>query len=145
MSESTSSSKSTPTKSTVSDLALASPPQPTPPSFRGREFPTTFRIRKRETAALVSIEDLQDHLQLLGAFHQLRRTVQEGTSQGVDGGVAERLTPAARWSVFVTGAVHRFQLYIFRCVDPSWRAGVRPELPPLDCLLVWHAYALNPR
>ncbi|KAL8283803.1 hypothetical protein RQP46_005235 [Phenoliferia psychrophenolica] len=109
-----------------------------PPGFS--TFPSTFTINNRQTPALVSTSSLKDHLRLLGAFHDLRKAVESSTAgEGITAG----LEPAARWGVFLAIAVHRFELFIEKCVVP--KAGTWPELPPLDVCLVWHAYALNPR
>ncbi|KAK4695148.1 hypothetical protein P7C70_g8608, partial [Phenoliferia sp. Uapishka_3] len=105
-----------------------------PPSFSS--FPTTFRINGKQTSSLVSIDQIKQHLHLLGAFAQLRQVVEAGSE-----GITARLDPAARWSVFVSIAVHRFETYIEKCIT----GGCRPDIPPLDVALVWHSYALNPR
>ena len=49
------------------------------------------------------------------------------------------------WSWFVGLAVERFQRWV-ETLKPheDWESWLREELPPLDVLMVWHAYTLNP-
>ncbi|EJU00850.1 hypothetical protein DACRYDRAFT_40927, partial [Dacryopinax primogenitus] len=94
----------------------------------------------RKTAPLVRVEHLQAHLTLLHVFHSLKSTV---SATG-----APDLTPEERWVTFVHRAVARFFTWGERVV--SWRGPeVQPlkalEIPPIDVLMVWHAYLLNPR
>ena len=94
------------------------------------------------------------------------------TKSGEDGEAKMRArVREKRWQVYVTVAVYRFEKWIEFCVVPmlqgttqgplrrerpvSSNAGLRrspigslvieKNLPPLDVLMVWHAYLLNPR
>lgn len=72
-----------------------------------------------------------------------------------------------RWAIYVTNAVNRFQTYWQKCIQPDatmikqgdldekWFVEISEQrvplsvskdaLPPLDLIMVWHAYMLNPR
>lgn len=132
----TDASESAPAYALESSAVL--PPSDTeaaPPHFS--LFPTSFTIAGMQVSALVQTSDLKLHLCLLGAFHDLRKRVESGSE-----GITSELEPAARWSVFISIAVYRFEQYLASCVQDS---GNTLEMPPLDVALVWHSYALNPR
>ncbi|CAG7852909.1 SubName: Full=Uncharacterized protein {ECO:0000313/EMBL:CCA76091.1} [Serendipita indica DSM 11827] len=104
------------------------------------ELPPAFPIGFRQTAPLVNVTELQAHLRLLGAISRLKFDVQSQRS-----GIAARGTKDMAWVVFVNRAVFRF----FTWVSASWQRS-RPGfdetmIPPLDVLMVWHTYLLNPR
>lgn len=124
--------------------------------------------RQSVTEPFVGIDQLKAHLALLRAFKQLKVAVEEG--EGIrlpprirDIQAAEGAQSALRWSYIVSLAVERYVSVILQflyCVvnHPHrfhrWlKGGVRvksmdhwisDELPPLDVLMVWHAYMLNP-
>ncbi|KAF8317035.1 uncharacterized protein EI90DRAFT_2943755 [Cantharellus anzutake] len=103
------------------------PPPPYPTSL-----PDKFPIGKQYTSPLVNVADLQDHLRLLGAFDLLQNLVRSANPSDSDDA----------WIVYLARAVYRFEKWIL--ANPSDRSG--PEtLPPLDVLMVWHSYCLNPR
>lgn len=132
----TDASESAPAYALESSAVL--PPSDTeaaPPYFS--LFPTSFTIAGMQVSALVQTSDLKLHLRLLGAFHDLRKRVESWSE-----GITSELEPAARWSVFISIAVYRFEQYLASCVQDS---GNTLEMPPLDVALVWHSYALNPR
>ncbi|KAF2267846.1 hypothetical protein CC78DRAFT_511594 [Lojkania enalia] len=115
------------------------------------------------------------HLKLLHAFAKLRHEIgnREGLF-GIDIGakpdLAERIREK-RWTVFVTKAVDRFAIWWetlpktshlfpmpirtsdFESMKPTrfpeegdgMGDNIISALPPLDVLMVWHAYMLNPR
>lgn len=103
-------------------------------SLPGRPPGTSPHLSAWSRNSSSASQDVKRHLSLLGAFHNLRRTVENGCE-----GFAAHLGSEARWSVFCTIAVRRFELYL------ETAAPGKSELPPLDCLLVWHAYLLNTR
>lgn len=97
------------------------------------ELPTTFPIGKQEVPPLVNITELQAHLRILGAFDQLKKSVE--ASQYPSG--------VSAWVIFVNRAVHRF----YKWLNSPSREGVIPAsseetMPPLDVLMVWHSYLL---
>lgn len=55
---------------------------------------------------LVSVEQVEDHLQLLAAFHDLRIIVEEGKDQRIPG-FAKQMNPESRWQWFVYLATDR--------------------------------------
>ncbi|KAG8957477.1 hypothetical protein FRC03_010115 [Tulasnella sp. 419] len=111
------------------------------------EFATFYPVGKRKHVhALVHPLDLEDHLTLLRAFHQMK----EDILISVD---ATTLSPEDIWDVFLAKAVRRFELWIKDAVGftPRNATEEKPapfqehEIPPLDVIMVWHTYLLNPR
>jgi len=107
-----------------------------PPGY-GTTLPASFRIGTTDTAPVVSVEEVQAHLKILGAFGRLKTRVtlaQETVSK-------DRLEPEAAWTVFLCRAVHRFEKWI-----QSRPTGGRWPGPwviiPLDVLMVWHSFML---
>ncbi|PVG00357.1 hypothetical protein CPB86DRAFT_782691 [Serendipita vermifera] len=100
-------------------------------------LPPTFPVGKHDTAPVVTVEDLQAHLRILGAFAHLKQNVYEmnGSSQtGED----------EAWVIYVNRAVHRFNSFM-GAEWPNGFPGWREETtPPLDVLMVLHSYMLNP-
>ncbi|KZT63753.1 hypothetical protein DAEQUDRAFT_699761 [Daedalea quercina L-15889] len=115
----------------------------------GYSFPPAFLIGPHDLIhPLVSIQYVKAHLSLLGAFSALRERVETCPQEDLPD-LARNLdsTPYSPrvWVWFVCLAVERFH---------RWAKGVRfhqeievwieAEVPPLDVLMVWHAYMLNP-
>ena len=117
---------------------------PTIPSTAAalKDIPSDFLIGSSNYPALISGPSVLAHLRLLGAFHALEASVYVPASDPADP------PGAVRWRVFIHQAVWRFEIWLKRVVKPG---GATPrtlrdeEIPPLDVLLVWHAYLLNPR
>ncbi|KIM19567.1 hypothetical protein M408DRAFT_83383 [Serendipita vermifera MAFF 305830] len=112
-----------------------------PPEYT--EYPTklpeSFPIGPHKVQPLVNVTGLQAHLKLLGAIHKLKQNV-----QSQEDGIAARNKDQA-WVVFVNRAVHRF----YQWTTSPWSRHL-PRLteqvvPPLDVIMVWHSYLLNPR
>ncbi|PVF99605.1 hypothetical protein CPB86DRAFT_282277 [Serendipita vermifera] len=103
------------------------------------ELPDHLPIGQNNVRPLVNVAELQAHLKLLAAFYELKREV-----QGQKDGVAVDDNDQA-WLVFVNRAVHRF----FAWTSAKWNLsspGLSPDMmPPLDVMMVWHTYLLNPR
>ncbi|KAF9463652.1 hypothetical protein BDZ94DRAFT_1192440, partial [Collybia nuda] len=109
-------------------------------------FPATFIIgSKRTSAPLVNSAQLKGHLALLHAFARLRQRV-----DGFDGYVKQAipLMPddlERRWAWFVGLAVERFSSW---CLNLEfydiYEKPIEDVLPPIDVMMVWHAYMLNP-
>lgn len=78
------------------DLAVPPPPYPT-------SLPDTFPIGNKKTSPLVTVEELQAHLRILGAFDALRQQV--NNAAGPDG-----------WAVFLARAVYRFQKWVSQSI-----------------------------
>lgn len=103
------------------------------------ELPELFPIGQYKVRPLVNVTELQAHLKLLGAFYELKREVQSQPS-----GIATTNQDLA-WIVFVNRAVYRF--FAWACAkwmltSPGLYADM---MPPLDVIMVWHTYLLNPR
>ncbi|CAL1714266.1 unnamed protein product [Somion occarium] len=114
------------------------------PSYPG---PSSYKIgEKMLPSPLVTIDQLKAHLTLLGAFKSLRTTVQtQSAEELILPPVVERMDVNKRWTWFVGLAVERFQRWVETARNvkeiPEW---IEKELPPLDVLMVWHSYMLNP-
>lgn len=70
-----------------------------------------------------------------------------------------RLSPDELWAVFLERAVYRFELWVTKMMDviaaeEALDRGAEVEqvdgkldydrIPPLDVILIWHTYMLNP-
>ncbi|KAG8952409.1 hypothetical protein FRC00_006770, partial [Tulasnella sp. 408] len=112
-------------------------------------LPNHFKVSNQYVKAQVTPSDLQAHLVLLGAFHRLREEVRT-----FKGRADIPMEPDERWAVFLQRAVYRFQKWAVRMIGRDGQEEVRgegprvlapDEVPPLDVLMVWHTYMLNPR
>ena len=98
-------------------------------------LPSSFRVGTTDTAPVVSFEEVQAHLKLLGAFSRLKTRValaQESISEN-------RMESDAAWTIFLCRAVHRFEKWIQTrptSEPPPW------VIIPLDVLMVWHSFML---
>ncbi|KAG8895757.1 hypothetical protein FRB99_000362, partial [Tulasnella sp. 403] len=111
----------------------------------GVKVPSTFRVGEKYTTALVLPSEIQAHLLLLGAFHRLREEVR--TQKG-KWDVA--MQPDEMWAVFLERAVYRFECWTTQLLADAEDEGPErrltpEECPPLDVMMVWHTYMLNPR
>jgi hypothetical protein len=133
-----------------------------PPPHNPFVFPKSFPIgRKQVNAPLVDSEDLKGHLRLLGAFRDLRETIEKG-EDGRLPEAARDLQTAQRWTWFLHLAVERYDW--FASIEPDgsdhvgrfhrWILTLKPVsderfipkfLPPLDVWMVLHTYLLNPQ
>ncbi|KAG8982677.1 hypothetical protein FRB90_006634, partial [Tulasnella sp. 427] len=117
------------------------------------KVPNHFKINDKYLKVQVMPSDLQAHLVLLGAFHRLREEVR--TVKGVKADIP--MEPDDRYAVFLQRAVYRFEQWATRMIggvdddedsashEPSRRSLGPNEVPPLDVIMVWHTYMLNPR
>lgn len=113
-------------------------------------MPEHFKVGDSYIIPPVIPSDLYAHLILLGAFHRLRRDVR--TQKGK---TDITLQPDEQWAVFLERAVYRFELWATKVIVSSTSTADGPvtksrelapnELPPLDVMMVWHTYMLNPR
>jgi hypothetical protein len=108
-------------------------------------FPETFQVNGKTTPPVVSLQDLNDHLRILGAFSQLRSRVEQvhAATRAAD---IFPLSQTDAWTVFLCRAVYRFGLWL-DVVKPVLSPNDGPtvgemKLPPLDVLMVWHSYML---
>ncbi|KAG8785422.1 hypothetical protein FRC16_001948, partial [Serendipita sp. 398] len=121
--------------SQVEDAAELPPPYSEYPT----ELPTHFPIASFKPAPLVSVTELLAHLRLLGAFHKLKQDVQSQAE-----GIATT-NKELGWVVFVNRAVYRFFEWTAATWNKSSPALGEMYIPPLDVIMVWHTYLLNPR
>ncbi|KAG8971610.1 hypothetical protein FRC05_010956 [Tulasnella sp. 425] len=113
------------------------------------KLPNHFRINNNYVIPQLNPSDLEAHLVLLGAFHRLKEEVL--TLKGVKADIP--LEPEERYAVFLQRAVYRFEQWAVRMIggegqedEEGGRGQLRPnEVPPLDVMMVWHTYMLNPR
>lgn len=105
-----------------------------PPSYP-RLLPAKFKVGCRETAPLVTVEELEAHLRTLGAFSRLKARVEQSSQQAPS---SLQNDAVGAWTVFLCRAVHRFE----RWIKTVHALPEERSLPPLDVLMVWHAYML---
>lgn len=130
-----------------------------PPAYQP---PSAYTVGTQTlTSPLVQIQELKAHLCLLRAMKNLRTTVEDGKiSEWPD--MVRMWTPPQRWAWFVGLAVDRYMIQrsgkitslLTLCRFQSWvrtmtaysslDTWLAQELPPIDVLMVWHAYTLNP-
>ncbi|KAG9016324.1 hypothetical protein FRB90_003288 [Tulasnella sp. 427] len=123
-----------------------------PASTINDKLPNHFKINGQYVQPQLLSSDLHAHLVLLGAFHRLREEVR--TVKGNDTDI--RMEPEERWAVFLQRAVHRFEQWAIRMIGGEGNEEEHnnrgpasllapTEVPPLDVMMVWHTYMLNPR
>ncbi|KAJ2912588.1 hypothetical protein MD484_g7833, partial [Candolleomyces efflorescens] len=111
-------------------------------SLPGYTFPTRFKVGGVFTdGLLVNIEQIKGHLALLDAFSNLKTQVEglelESSYMSKD--------PERRWAWFVGLAVERFDVWARSLKHKDALQPLEDIIPPLDVLMVWHSYMLNPR
>ncbi|KAG8926325.1 hypothetical protein FRC01_009005, partial [Tulasnella sp. 417] len=113
------------------------------------KLPNHFKINNQYVKAQVLPSELQAHLVLLGAFYRLREEVRT-----FKGKADLSMEPDERWTVFLQRAIYRFEQWAVRMIGGEGQEEVlgegprvlaSNEVPPLDVLMVWHTYMLNPR
>lgn len=111
-----------------------------PPAYElAVPLPKHVRVGPHTTPTLVSVEELVDHLKVLNAFSILKGSVLETNGAGASASGID-LDNEAAWTLFVCRAVHRFERWVSCTSEPPKET----TLPPLDVLMVWHTYMLNP-
>ncbi|KAG5647730.1 hypothetical protein DXG03_008453 [Asterophora parasitica] len=104
-----------------------------------------YRINGYPTSPLVEVSQLKGHLALLRHFAALRTTV-DGLKQSEMSVWHDQMPEdrELRWTWFVGRAVERFERWCQSLMSDDTEAGIWNVLPPLDALMVWHSYMLNP-
>ncbi|TFK20550.1 hypothetical protein FA15DRAFT_720164, partial [Coprinopsis marcescibilis] len=105
-------------------------------------FPTKFVIGRVQTdGLLVTIPQVKGHLAMLNAFAELKDDV----NAWPDNIPNMPFNSKKRWAWFVNMAVERFDRWVraLKSIDDS--IPIEDVLPPIDVLMVWHSYMLNPR
>ncbi|KIM61528.1 hypothetical protein SCLCIDRAFT_1179879 [Scleroderma citrinum Foug A] len=110
----------------------------------GSSPPPTYMIGPRKPSKpLVTVEQVQEHLQLLDAFHRLRVTVEQGKDNRIPG-FAVRMDKDSRWRWFIHLAIDRFEKWVEALQFARPGQFLAKYHPPLDVCMVWHAYMLCP-
>ncbi|KAG8721756.1 hypothetical protein FRC09_007415 [Ceratobasidium sp. 395] len=114
------------------------------PSTSNLPPPQSFTIGSKIIGAfeLVTIPEIRAHLTFLGAFARLKSSVKSQKGPDVRGSVDEL------WAIYVARAVDRFARWVDKRLDEvghTSRDLTEEEAPPLDVLMAWHTYMLNPR
>ncbi|KAK0447632.1 hypothetical protein EV421DRAFT_1706368 [Armillaria borealis] len=110
-----------------------------PPSY---ELPYPLFIgRCAIQTPLVTISQLKGHLCLLKHFASLKERV-EGMDRSKYRDAPE--DKERRWSWFVGLAVERFERWCKELTSADEMDFANQCLPPVDVIMVWHAYLLNP-
>ncbi|KAJ3557415.1 hypothetical protein NM688_g1475 [Phlebia brevispora] len=130
--------------------SIATEPPPSYTATAGAERPpaysppSSYRIGAQTLSSpFVTIEQLKAHLSLLKAFKQLKTVVDEGKDARIPE-FARSMEPLPRWGWFVGLAVERFQRWLLLAAKVPMAIWVQQIMPPLDVLMVWHSYLLNP-
>ncbi|KAH9930332.1 uncharacterized protein B0H18DRAFT_148066 [Fomitopsis serialis] len=121
-------------------MRVAHPPRLLPPCFLDwsshyRESARRYRIREGALELTRRVCNPQ----------QARGDVSRGGPAGARARSRYDSRGPRRWAWFVYMAVERFRRWV-KCVtaNKDVDAWVETEIPPLDVLMVWHAYMLNP-
>uniref|UniRef100_A0A8H8CM53 Uncharacterized protein n=1 Tax=Psilocybe cubensis TaxID=181762 RepID=A0A8H8CM53_PSICU len=110
-----------------------------PPSYTP---PSTYVIGSTTTTGpLVGLQEVKGHLLLLNIFANLKSTVEK----------KEFILPNVphekdrKWAWFVGLSVERFDIWC-RSINPKDASAAQlSAIPPIDVIMVWHSYMLNPR
>lgn len=130
-------------------------PNEAPPTYTP---PTTFTINNKAAPTFITTDQLKGHLSLLRLFSELRERI-TGETYKLDW--AKNVDPERRWDLFVGLAAERYVVIISWVEQVSdghrferWcKTGYQSppqtimseeDLPPVDAIMVWHAYMLNP-
>ncbi|EJD48254.1 hypothetical protein AURDEDRAFT_162726 [Auricularia subglabra TFB-10046 SS5] len=108
-----------------------------PPPPYWANLPDHFTVGQQQTWPLVGTGELLDHLVLLGAFSNMKMAVVTMNEAGL---CELPLDKDEAWTVFLCRAVYRFERWVMSSSTPLANGA----LPPLDVLMVWHSYMLNP-
>ncbi|KAG6865062.1 hypothetical protein C0991_005381 [Blastosporella zonata] len=112
-----------------------------PPSY---EFPQTFAIGvKRTNAPLITSTQVKNHLALLYAFATLKTRIDGLYAEGNEIPFLPK-TKDRCWGWFIALAVERFSIWCKSLQQKDSSKHAAEALPPVDVLMVWHAYMLNP-
>ncbi|EGF99833.1 uncharacterized protein MELLADRAFT_118211 [Melampsora larici-populina 98AG31] len=101
-------------------------------------------MNTKETFNLPTQTQLKDHLKLLKAFSNLKHQVQSSYKFN-----SINLTlnndNEYKFNIFLHLAVDRFEKWLKIMGHKGYKEIRLDDLPPLDVLMVWHSYCLNPR
>ncbi|KAL0950336.1 hypothetical protein HGRIS_010307 [Hohenbuehelia grisea] len=119
-------------------------------SLPGYSFPRSFQVGRRTTAPFVTDAQLRGHLALLRVFSELKERVEADAdlnayfeSNMPDASDTEAFRQK-KWAAFVAVAVERFERWYNTISSMDEFEFRRGHFPPVDVMMVWHAYLLNP-
>ncbi|KAL0950339.1 hypothetical protein HGRIS_010309 [Hohenbuehelia grisea] len=113
-------------------------------------FPESFRVGTKTTSPFVTDAQLKGHLALLRAFTELKQQVE--TDETLHQYFTANMPVASdsedfrerKWTAYVAIAVERFERWYNTLSSSDSQAFTTDHLPPVDVMMVWHAYLLNP-
>lgn len=114
--------------------SLAQMAKPQPPLYRLAPIPQAQPESTPQTTDLPSMTECATHLQLLNAIIRLKNAVD-------DLGQKKEMPEGQAWNQFCETAAAKF-LKWSKNVDTSSQTI---PVPPLEVLMVWHSFMLNPR
>lgn len=100
--------------------------------YNPQSLPEMLTVGTQQLPPVISVAEVQCHLLVLGAFAKLREVVRSRALE-------EMHDQGGAWAVYVARAVHRFQVWASKPLDPTTGQLAHP---PIDILLVWHTYLL---
>ncbi|KAJ6589688.1 hypothetical protein B0H19DRAFT_1058674 [Mycena capillaripes] len=106
--------------------------------------PKEFKLGSHTIQPFVTAAQIKDHLALLNEFAALKAKVQSAPTSGDRLPFPQNSLPEHRMAWFVGLAVERFEKWCIALRPEHAARGLSVVLPPLDVLMVWHAYMLNP-
>ncbi|KAF7294634.1 hypothetical protein MIND_01000000 [Mycena indigotica] len=112
-----------------------------PPAYSA---PDTFNVGGKQTKRpFVNVSQLKGHLALMHEFAELKLKVEGLSAQEA---TVQRLPTDKdrRWAYFVGLAVERFEKWCKTLEPAEYEKGLATLLPPVDVIMVWHSYLLNP-
>lgn len=109
--------------------------------------PVYHTIMIMDTAAVapisnptIPVDNVKVHILLMMSISKLQESV-EGGPLAVDD-ESGNLLLRQETIIFIQNAVHRFRMWLdYLTVSPS---PEKEPIPPLDVLMIWHAYMLSP-
>ncbi|QRV82577.1 dammaradiene synthase [Ceratobasidium sp. AG-Ba] len=117
-------------------------------SFPRARYGCRIGMRLVDAFELVTVPDMRAHLAFLGSFARLKALIK-----------SQEITDTCRsadelWAIYVARAVDRFAKWAERGLEDFQsevqdgtlsRHMMEEEVPPIDVLMAWHTYMLNPR
>jgi Glycine-rich domain-containing protein-like len=88
----------------------------------------------------IPVDDVKVHIHLMISINKLQESV-EGGPFAIDGESGD-LLPSQETMTYIQNAVQRFRMWLdYLTVSPC---PEKEPIPPLDVLMIWHAYMLSP-
>ncbi|RDB24427.1 hypothetical protein Hypma_008478 [Hypsizygus marmoreus] len=108
-------------------------------------YPELFHVGRWPTSPLIDVAQLKGHLTLLREFASLKSTV-DALEHNAGKACLDQMPEEKdrRWAWFIGRAVERFERWCKTLQIRDSEKRIENWLPPLDVIMVWHAYMLNP-